>query len=192
MKVVRLDQVLQRDAHGGFSRIELASIWGRRKSITALDVCKSTADPTLRLEVVLHPDFLDNALLHQIIDMFGAEVLPVWEDWAKEHLPAKVDVARKALEAKRRWLRHEFCNTAMRNAWNALREAWFESNGVGWLAAYTVWLATYMSRVPDEVLYNVLDMAWRTALHDNMSSTAHLDCRNAQVAKVRELIEAEL
>ncbi|MBF84220.1 MAG: hypothetical protein CL489_07035, partial [Acidobacteria bacterium] len=46
-------------------------------------------------------------------------VLPVWEEWAREHAPEHLNAPRRAIEAKEAWCRGEATNDELRAAGDA-------------------------------------------------------------------------
>ncbi len=102
---------------------------------TALDILKVTeCPPQDRLWVVLRNGWIDDNIMHEFAYLCAERVLPIYE---KEY-PGD-DHPRKAIEAKRAWLRGEITDNELDAASDAARAAsdaaWAAARAAAWAAA---------------------------------------------------------
>jgi len=147
---------------------------------TVLDVLKMTSIPVNdRLWVVLREECIDESLLHIFACDCAEKVLPIFE---KKY--PNDDRPRKAIEAKRKWLKKEFIDDQLSAAARAASDAWSAST------ASAAWAASAAARAASDARA-ATSAGWAATSAARAASDARAIERQWQIDHLIELLEGK-
>jgi len=155
MKSVTVDEVMAWQPCPHYSGARVKQLFAGRERLTAEDIAALKIPAPDRFWALLHHEFLTDEQMHLLACNIAEDVLPIFEqEYPNDDRP------RRAIEAKRAWLRGEISDDDLDAIRNAAYAAQVIARGTAWNTA----IAIASSAVIDStVIGGANEVAWATA-----------------------------